>query len=285
MKVFITGCSGKIGKEIINYLTKNKIYCYANYNKNPLKKKINKRFLKLFRSNILSKSFHIPQDVDVFCHIAYLTPGKNKKSNLKSNLKMSKNIFRLLKSHKNLKKFIFFSSAAIYDEKNRKKVDEKVKYLNKTLYAKSKFQSEKIFEKIKKIKVYNLRIPGVLGTGGEVNFISGVIDRIKKNLSLSIYNPNNLFNNLILASDLSRFILKLIKGNFKSGTILLGSSKPLKNKIIVKKLIDYFNSKSIVFWHYKKKGFYLNISKAQKFYKFKPQKTMNAINAYLKFKY
>ena len=54
---------------------------------------------------------------------------------------------------------------------------------------------------------------------------------------------------------------------------------------MIRKLIDYFRSKSIVTWQYKKKGFYLSLSKAIRLYKFKPKGTMSGIYEYLKFKY
>ena len=284
MKVMVTGCSGKIGIKVLKFLIKSKIFCYGNSRK-KVRLNFTKKYFKHHRNNILDKTFFIPKDIRILCHLAFSTDYYKNKDTLKKNLEINKKIFYLVKKHNSLKKLIFISSASIYGPKNVGKVNEKVRYLNLNKYALSKYYSEKMFLKFKHVKVYNLRVPAVLCTGKENNFISNVIDRIKKNSKLRIYNPNNLFNNLILASDLCKFILKLTKGNFKSGTILLGSSKPLKNKIIVKKLIDYFNSKSIVFWRYKKKGFYLNISKAQRVYKFRPQKTISAINAYLKFKY
>jgi len=281
VKVFITGSSGKLGRKITNYLVSKKIYCYCNYNKNYLKKK-NSKFLIRYKQNIISKSFLIPLDIDVVCHLGNITKGKSQKSIFTNNLKINKKIFEITKKHKKIKKIIYFSTVAIYGKKNRSAVNEKVKFFNEDLYAKSKYKSEKIFNKLKKIKIYNIRIPGVLLTGKERNFLSNLIFSIKKNAKINLENPQNLFNNVILVNTLSAFVFKLIKNNFKSGTIILGSSKPITIRKITKIIIKLLKSKSKIFWKIKKKGFYLNISKAIEKYDFKPMTTTSVIKKYIK---
>ena len=284
MKVMVTGCSGKIGIKVLKFLIKNKIFCYGNSRK-KIRLNFTKKYFKHYCNNILDKSFIIPANTQILCHLACDSDYYRDQYTLKKNLEINKKIFHLVKKHNGLRKLIFISTASIYGSKNAGKVNEKVRYLNLNKYALSKYYSEKMFLKFKHVKVYNLRIPAVLCTGKEKNFISNIIDRIKKNSRICIYNSENLFNNIILVTDLNKFILKLIINNFRTGTILLGSSEPVIFKIIIKNLIDYFNSRSIISWQCKKQGFYLNISKAQKIYKFKPTKTMNTINTYLKFKY
>ena len=51
---------------------------------------------------------------------------------------------------------------------------------------------------------------------------------MKKNSTIRLFNPKNKFNNVILIDNLNNFILNLLKNNFRSGTILLGSVVPLK---------------------------------------------------------
>ena len=284
MKILVTGSSGKIGIKVTKYLIKNKIFCYGN-SRRKLKIKSSEKYFKNYNGDLLSKLFCLPEDIDVFCHLAFETDYYFKKVSLKRALRINKKIFNLVRKHKNIKKFIFISSASVYSSKNLGLVNEKIKYLDSSIYSISKFKSEKMFLKLKNIKVYNLRIPAVLSTGKENNFICNTIEKIKKNKPITIYNPKNFFNNIILVKDLSNFILKLIRGNFKRGTILLGSKQPIKNKFMIRKLIDYFRSKSIVTWQYKKEGFYLSLSKAIRLYKFKPKGTMSGIYEYLKFKY
>jgi len=283
MKVMVTGCSGKIGTKVLKFLIESKIFCYGNSRK-KVRFNFTKKYFKYCRNDILDKSFIIPEDTQILCHFACEIYGSNKYS-LKKNLEINKKIFHLIKRHNNLRKLIFMSSASIYAARNVGKVNKKVRYLNTNNYALSKYYSEKMFLKFKHIKIYILRVPAVLCTGNEDNFISNVIDKIKKNLQIRIFNSENYFNNVILITDLNKFILKLIKSNFRTGTILLGSSEPLKMKIIIKNLIDYFNSKSKVIWKSKKQGFYLDISKSINIYKFKPSKTSKTLAYYIRKQY
>jgi len=288
VKILITGCSGKIGSQVLNFFVNKKIYCYANYNKNKIKKKYSEKFFKAYPGNIANKSFTLPADIDAILHLGsstYENYKKNINQILKINLKMNKNIFNLIKKHKKLKKLIFFSSTSIYGKKNRGKVSENIKFLDRGNYGISKFKSEKIFNKLKNVKVYNIRLPGVLETNPESNFISNLVKKIKKNSTVKIFNPTNLFNNAILVDNLCKFLFKLYSNNFKSGTILLGSSNPITIKKIVITIKNILNSKSKIIYKSKDEGFYLDISRSVKIYKFNPLKTVDTINSYTKNKY
>ena len=93
------------------------------------------------------------------------------------------------------------------------------------------------------------------------------------------------FNNTILINNLCQFLFKLYSNNFRSGTILLGSSNPLTIEKIIKTVKKFLKSKSKIIWNLKDEGFYLDIAQAKKIYKFKPLKTENTINSYIKNKY
>jgi len=285
VKIFITGSNGKIGKCVLRYFLKRKLYCYGNYNKSISRKKIQSKFFTPFKGDIISKTFSIPSDVNVVCHLASIMPSKSKINVMHKNLKMNKNLTVLISKNKNIKKLIFFSTAAIYGKKNIGKVNENLRYLNTNSYARSKFKSEKIFSKLNRVKVYNIRIPGVLGTDVEENFISNLINKIKLNYKINLFNPNNLFNNTILVENLCDFLLNLTKGKFKSGTILLGSSDPISLKKVIKVIKNILNSKSKVVWNLRNEGFHLDVSKAIKKYNFKPLKTADTIKKYIKAKY
>ena len=108
MKVLVTGCSGGVGEKVLDFFIKNKIYSYANFNKKKLNKKESK-FLIPYKQNINGKEFKIPRDVDSLVHIASLTKNQKKLSTYKVNIRMSKNILKVVKRNTNLKiaKIIF----------------------------------------------------------------------------------------------------------------------------------------------------------------------------------
>ena len=105
-----------------------------------------------------------------------------------------------------------------------------------------KLKSEKLFLKLKKIKVYVLRVPGVLiDKNKDLNFLSTLIKKIRNNQNVILYNKENFFNNLILIKELNRLIVHLIKNKFSSGIILLGVKKPIQLQLIAKKIIKFYN--------------------------------------------
>jgi nucleoside-diphosphate-sugar epimerase len=274
--IFITGGSGRIGKKLTDYLVRNKYKCYVNSRKKIKYKKPSDTIL--YKKDILDKKFIIPEDVNVVCHAASLTDN-NKETYLVNN-QINKKIFEIIKKHKNIKKLIFFSSVAVYSDKNRGKVNEKI-YLNENNnYSKSKLFAEKLFLNLK-IKVCIIRIPGIIGTGIENNFFSSLVSKLKENRTVIIYNKENLFNNILLIDKLNSFIEQLVKKNFKSGIILLGSSKPLKLANIVNYCRKKIKSKSEIIWKKSKKGIYLDISKAIITYKFNAYSTIYSIRKYL----
>ena len=66
-----------------------------------------------------------------------------------------------------------------------------------------------------------------------------------------------MFNNLLLIQNLNLFIENLLINKFKSGTILLGSTNPLRLYEITKMISNYFKVKNYIKWRIdKKRGFY-----------------------------
>ena len=279
MKIFITGASGKIGKNLSNFLINKNYFCILNSRK-KIKIKVKKKNFYNYRKDILKKNFTIPE-CEVVIHTASNTPDN--KNKIAQNQLIDKKIFSHVKKNSKIKKMIFISTVAIYNKNNKsKKVNENSKLLSKLEYPTLKLKSEKLFLKNKKIKVYNIRIPGLLLTGRENNFVSNLIEKIKSLKKITIFNSNQLFNNLLLTNSLNLFIENLIRKNFNSGNILLGSSNPLRLNKIVDIISNYFNVNSYVSWKSSKnKGFYLDIALAIKKYNFKPLSTQKSILNYL----
>ena len=279
MKIFITGASGKIGKNLSNFLINKNYFCILNSRK-KIKIKVKKKGFYNYRKDILEKNFTIPE-CEVVIHTASNTPDNNNK--IAQNQLIDKKIFSHVKKNSKIKKMIFISTVAIYNQNNKsKKVNENSKLLSKLKYPTLKLKSENLFLKNKKIKVYNIRVPGLLLTGKENNFISNLVEKIKNLKKFNIYNSSQLFNNLLLINSLNLFIENLIKKNFNSGNILLGSSNPLRLNKIVDIISNYFNVNSFVSWKSSKnKGFYLDIALAIKKYNFKPLSTQKSILNYL----
>ena len=218
--------------------------------------------------------------------MAAVTPEKDKKK-IFLNRKIDRKIFDEIKKNKTIKKLIFFSTVAVYNnDNNMKKLDEFSKNFSNSNYSKSKLKSEKLFLQNKKIEVYNIRVPALLSNKKDDNFISNLIRKIEKLQKVELYDPNQLCNNFLLIETLNKFINNLLKKRFKSGCIVLGSNRPISLLEITKLISRYFKVNSKINWTLnKKKGFYLNLSNTVKRYKFKPINTKNGLLKYLKLNY
>ncbi len=280
MKIFITGSSGKIGRNLTNFLIENKFSCIINS-----RRRLKKKTSILYQNDILKKNFKIP-NCDAVIHLAAITPEKNKKK-IYLNKLIDEKIFLEVKKNKNVKKLIFLSTVAVYNSyNNMKKLSEKSNNFSSSIYSYLKLRSERLFLQNKGIEVYILRVPALLSTGYENNFIGNLIDKIKNNKRIELYNSNQLFNNLLLMETLNGFVLNLLKNKFKSGCIILCTNKSLKLLKITQIVSKYFKVKSNIIWlSDKKRGFHLNMSNAMENYNFKTINTEKSIIKYLKYNY
>ena len=281
MNILITGASGKIGLNLSKYLIEKKYFCILNSRK---KIKFNQNKIKYLRSSISKKKFNIPKETDIMIHLACDTENVlSKNKSFKKNFINDKKIYNLVKNNKQIKKMIFFSTALVFSNRNNKKVDENNKKFSTLSYVRYKLKSEKLFLKLKKIKVYVLRVPGVLiDKNKDLNFLSTLIKKIRNNQNVTLYNKENFFNNLILIKELNRLIVHLIKNNFSSGIILLGVKKPIQLQLIAKKIIKFYKSKTKITWKIKNIGYYLNIKRLVNNYHFNTLSTSVSLREYLK---
>ena len=220
-KILLTGSSGFVG----GYLYKE------------LKKKYEIRKLK-HKDLLKKKKLFLNTKFDYFIHAAASTNFNSKKKDIyKNNTSMIKKI--LLQYHNNNTIFINISSISMFNNSNNKIISSTSKYAPDDDFSKSKVFIEKFLKKKKKFKkIISIRLPGIIGKNCTPNFSSKLIDDLRNDKKIDLYNVNHLFNNVIHIKNLLTVIKKIVKKkNFSKNyfnSIILGS----KNSI---KLIDYFD--------------------------------------------
>ena len=192
MKLYITGAGGFIGEELCNFFSKQKKIkkIYALYFKNFSSKK-NKK-IEQIRGDA-SRISKIPKNIDVLIHLATKNPENTSASKvLNINNKINKNIINLDNKNK-VRKIIFSSSIAVYENLKKKVVNENdLNTSPSSAYARSKFLGEKILINKKKKNFRNiiiLRFPTILGRKSEFNSLSSIKKKILNNEKINIYNP------------------------------------------------------------------------------------------------
>lgn len=286
INIAVTGGSGFIGNNVVNYLSKNKNLKLYSFFRNKLKdKKKNVDYIKLD----LIKSFKFRNNISILIHCASLTPPRtDPKICLKKNILMDKNILKALDLSK-IKKIIFLSSISVYKKKNKSVISEDSQLDRLNPYGLSKIIMEEELYKLslnKTIKnIFILRLSGVLGNGSHSNFISELYKKFKskKFKSFYVFNSNNYYNSVIHVNDLNKIITKLI---FKNSTnnfkiINIFSLNPIKWKSIFKIFKKKLDNNVKLFDKTSKSVSYLMKSKNSRFLKIKLPTVKETLIKYL----
>lgn len=254
MKILVTGATGMIGNNLINYLSKNeKLKVYAGVRAYNDKIKIRQVILGELNE---SRNFENKlKNIDVVIHSAGIAHRIDKKINKNTeeydkinNLGTQNFAYQCYKS--GVKRFIFLSTIKVNGEftKKNKKFSINDNVSPSDLYAKSKFDAENyLLNKLNQdMKVVILRLPLVYGYGVKGNFLNllRIIENKKvlpfgmiKNKRSFLYVENLadiifhcLKNNKVIrkkyllcdGEDLSFFeIIKIISNQLKSDNLIL----------------------------------------------------------------
>ncbi len=202
MQILITGVNSVLGINLSNYFLNRNHHVTGIFNRKDNNLKLLNKKCKTIKLNL--RKFNkkkLPQEIDIVIHIAASTKDSDKNIN-EINYVGSKKLFNYSSSF-NAKLFIFFSSISIDLDKNNK---VKKNYIN------SKKKAEKYFKKNNDLKVISLRLPAILSPQPNKSlWIYNMLDKLKKNKMVKIYNPSSHTNHFIHYTDLVKFINKLTK--------------------------------------------------------------------------
>lgn len=169
---------------------------------------------------------------------------------------------------RNVKKVIYLSSDEIYGELNADKVTDKAVMVNPNLYAATKYLAEKIIME-SGVSYYILRLPGVVGRIWRENFICNLMNKIRNDEQIHLYNMDRKFNNMLHIDDLTMFINLLCDKAYdeRSEIFLLGNTEYVRLKDVVLYIKNLYQSKSDIcnIETNQKKCFTLDVGKAMEY--------------------
>lgn len=263
MAIVISGGSGTIGSQLVNFFSK-KFKVISIYNREVTTRVSGVKYVKY--KDINKKTF-ANNDISMFIHCA--TKHYNYKGNLLFyNVSVFENILKSIVKQK--LKIINLSSISVFDGTKDIKITNNTKTISKSNYGRSKILIEKMISRYQEkylLKALSIRLPIVLGA--EVNkltFLGKLINDLKQNKKIILYNKNRLFNHVILIDQLSKFVLNK-HSNLKKGHefINLGSLRPIKISSVAKLFLQKFKYKKEVLWKKNnKKNFIIDTSKLKK---------------------
>ena len=282
MNILVTGANGIVARDLIKILLKKNHKIYGIYRtKNFIIKKICHKRLIWIKHDLIKK-LKLKSKIDIIIHCAVVHNFSKKKKFsdfINTNVVALKNLIDHSKIF-GIKLIINFSTVAIYGHIQEKKLNENYEPKNQDMLGLTKYLSEKILY-LQPINFINLRLPGILclKKNNHRPWLQILINKIKNNKNVIVYNANNYFNNVIDTKEIARLILKLIiKKKIIRDTFHLSASRPLKLIKIIKMIKSKYKSKSkIQNSNSIKKSFTISTNKIEKMLSYKPSSTKNII--------
>ena len=243
-KILITGSTGFIGSNIINYLLTKNFYIYdllrlKNRKKIKINKlKENKKYIPIFYnkfSDLEHKLRTLKIDIIINCATYYSTKNdvKTIENLVKTNIIFCSIVLEILNKH--IKKFINFGSMMEYSKNNI--------FFPRNFYAITKFffkTIEKFYKQKKnKIKFYDLKLYETYGDNDKrKKLIPEIIKNYKRNKTTKIIS-RELNMNFVHIKSLIKIINMIIFKKIKENEYVIKNKKISK----IKKIIESVNKK------------------------------------------
>lgn len=242
MKILITGINGFIAQPLIEKLNQENYKIYGLDIQNESSTKIE----KYYKIDI-SEAFQIDEEFDCIIHLAAFN-RTNIDSNhdynyyYKINVLGTKNVACCCK----YKKFIFMSSASIYD-KNTEFINEESKINPMGNYAKSKWDAEKILaDVVPREKLIIIRASNVVGLNQKkIAMIPVFFSKAIQNEEINIFVPSNRTIQLLDVCDLTRVFVILLNNNI-NGIYNLAPETGIEIKDLAEQIKSICNSNSYI---------------------------------------
>lgn len=211
MKILITGCSGFVGKHLLECLSyKDKIDIFATVRKPLLE--LEKKANIIYTDLTLEKDWVFLNGIDIVIHLAATQhhTGKKNANNLFQPLNIESTKELIQNSiYYNVKKFIFISTIQVYGENFSKNyiINEDTALKAKSIYSKSKLNGEIILqnESLKSdMSFIIIRSPLIYGKEAKGN-LEILKNLIVKGIPLPLANIKNK-RHMIHVENLSNFI-------------------------------------------------------------------------------
>ena len=269
-KILITGAEGYIGKCLFYFLKKKFNVIGIDKKKSSEKKILQCNIINQKKLNLIISK----EKPKLIIHLAaqsLVDDTINKKKYYDNNVVATNTLLKVMKNH-NIKKIIFSSTAAIYNQ-SPKLLTEKSKINPLSFYAKTKLVCENNIIKQKKIRSIILRFFNVcsalnkpiigISNNPITHFIPTIVYKAIYNKKIYIYGNDystpdgTCIRDYIHILDICDAIEKSIKylnADNKSRIFNIGNNKGLSNKEIINYIKKFINPKINISYVKRRKG-------------------------------
>lgn len=282
IKILVTGATGFIGTELINYLSNKK------FNVSGISNTTNSNNITKIPLNDLKKlnGFMSKNNFDIVIHLAAKVENDNVFDNPMNmfNANCQQTINLLDASVKNkIKKFIFISGHNVYGKTNYLPIDENHVTDPLTNYGLTKLIGEhitKMYHLTYGLQIINLRVSTVYGPGQpRERIIPKMILHVKNNKQMLLHKHKNGFQLLdfVHVRDVCKAIELSCKSKKSFATYNIASGNPITVEEISKLICKF--SKNDIFkikkTNYEINHYFYDISKSKKELKYLPKYFFN----------
>lgn len=225
MKILITGGSGNVGRYLIQELLKFDTYI-INVSLNDLKDFENSANYKFYSVDITNKDavekVFITEKPDIVIHLASII-GNNCETDQKLTYQVNvggTKILASLSAKYSVKKFVFTSTCAVYNQNELTPIKEIGTTDPKSYYGKTKLEAEKYLINLTNLPVIILRIFNIYGDSFGLSLINKLMESNKKNI-VPIINPNNYFRDYIYYKDVINVISEAVLKNIAENKVII----------------------------------------------------------------
>lgn len=259
-KIIVTGSNGYLGSNIVKYFSKFEDYEILCIYKNQIKKKIYKKNIFYLKHNLLKKIplKKIKKEYDAVLHFA---GPKNDRLSVTKNinkiyegLKIDKNIIDF-SIKKNIKLFLYASSAAVYDvDEGEKSIKDSFKEANVKknknndgVYGFTKMKTEEYLSKIssKNFNYIICRIFSIYGKNSKT-IINNWKKKIILNRTIHLWSKKKIVRSWLHIDDFLEAIRIILSKHKGSNIINIGSNEKTSLQDIIKIIQKKYNKSSKV---------------------------------------
>ena len=232
--VIISGASGFIGRNLIDYYKNKKLNLICLSSKKNNKKQKNIKWIKLDKNYHFLKNKKYNFDT-IFISTGIGTVGKSNINKEKiREKKIFNNLLNLIKKNNQKCKIVFFSSYSVYGNvKKKSKENDKFKPLSS--YAKNKINFEKKLQKLKNFEIIIFRLTSLYGPYLRKQLIWDTLQKVKQKKRMEFNGSGNELRDFIYIDDAIKAFDLLLRKKIKTNYEIFncGTGKSINVKLTV----------------------------------------------------
>lgn len=214
--VLLTGANSFIGPHVLKHLIAAGHNVTAVGRRPPINTSNTSNYITLDLNQ--RKGFdQLPKDVNAIIHLAAQlpTPSTTVSQLVANNILATRNtISYAIKS--GVTRFIYASTRSVYGQVSTAIVDELTPIIDPSTYGLTKYAAELLLEDESSIlPSLAIRLPGVLGPKAKRHWIPDVLESMLVGRTVTIYNPDAPFNNIMHADNIGKFICNLLTQSWR----------------------------------------------------------------------